>query len=108
MALPTLAPEQRKAALDAARATRTARAQIKRDLNSGTVNPAQALDNRGDKNIGGITVAQFIAALPRYGQTRAKNICTELGIDPGKRLRALGDQQAQRLTNHITNTAKEN
>lgn len=107
MALPTLTPEQRNAALDAARATRTVRAQIKRDLKAGTVDPAQVLDNRGDKNIGGITVVQFIAALPRYGRARAETICTELGIDPGKHLRALGDQQAQRLANRITPTNKE-
>ena len=108
MALPTLTPEQRKAALAAAHATRTARAQIKRDLKAGTVNPAQVIDSRGDKSIGGITVVQFIAALPRYGRARAETICTELGIDPGKHLRALGDQQALRLTNRITPTTQEN
>ena len=108
MALPTLTSEQRKAALDAAHATRTASAQIKRDLKAGTVDPAQVLGNRGDKATGGITVVQFIAALPRYGRARAETICTELGIGPGKHLRALGDQQAQRLTNRITPTNKEN
>lgn len=108
MALPTLTPEQRKAALDAAHATRTAHAQIKRDLKAGTITPAQVLDNRGDKNIGGITVVQFITALPRYGQARAETICTELGIDPGKRLRGLGTRQAQHLANRITPTNKEN
>lgn len=108
MALPTLTPEQRKAALDAAHATRTARAQIKRNLKAGTVDPAQVLCSRGDKNIGGITVVQFIAALPRYGRARAETICTELGIDPGKRLRTLGDIQAFRLANRITPTTQEN
>ena len=107
MALPTLTPEQRKAALDAAHATRTSRAQIKRDLKAGTVDPAQVLANRGDKAPGGITVVQFIAALPRYGRARAETICNELGIDPGKHLRALGDLQALRLTNRITPTNKE-
>lgn len=107
MALPTLTPEQRKAALDAAHATRTARAQIKRDLKAGIIDPAHVLDSRGDKATGGITVVQFIAALPRYGRARAETICSELGIDPGKHLRALGDQQAQRLTNRITPTNKE-
>lgn len=107
MALPTITPEQREAALAAAHATRTARAQVKRDLKAGTVDPAQVLANRSDKTTGGITVAQFIAALPRYGRARANFICVELGIDPGKHLRALGDQQAQRLTNRITPTNKE-
>lgn len=108
MALPTLTPEQRKAALAAAHATRAARAQIKRDIKAGIIDPAQVIDSRGDKNIGGITVVQFIAALPRYGRARAETICNELGIDPGKHLRALGDHQAQRLTNRITPTNKEN
>ena len=105
---PPTTPEQRKAALDAAHATRTARAQIKRDIKAGTVDPAQVLAMRSDKTAGGITVVQFIAALPRYGRACAETICTELGIDPSKRLRALGDQQAQRLTNRITPTNKEN
>lgn len=108
MALPTLTPEQRKAALDAAHATRTTRAQIKRDLKAGTIDPAQVLANRRDKAPGGITVVQFIAALPRYGRARAETICNELGIDPGKHLRALGDQQAHRLANRITPTTQEN
>lgn len=107
MALPALTPEQRKAALDAAHATRTARAQIKRNLKAGTVDPSHVLANRGDKAPGGITVVQFIAALPRYGRARAETICTELGIDPGKRLRGLGTHQAQRLTNRITPTTQE-
>jgi len=104
---PAHTPEQRKAALDAAHATRTARAQIKRNLKAGTIDPAQILDNRRDKAPGGITVVQFIAALPRYGRARAETICTELGIDTSKHLRALGDQQAQHLTNRITTTNKE-
>ena len=108
MALPTLTPEQRKAALDAAHATRTARAQIKRDLKAGITTPTQVLAMRSDKTAGGITVVQFIAALPRYGRARAETICTELGIDHGKHLRALGDQQALRLANRITPTNKEN
>lgn len=108
MALPTLTPEQRKAALDAARATRTARAQIKRELKAGTTTPDHVLGNRRDKAPGGITVVQFIAALPRYGRARAETICTELGIDPAKRIRALGTHQAQRITNRITPTNKEN
>ena len=107
MALPTLTPEQRKAALDAAHATRTARAQIKRELKAGIIEPAYVIANRDAKNIGGITLVQFIAALPRYGRARAETICTELGIDPSKRLRALGDLQALRLTNRITPTNKE-
>lgn len=107
MALPTLTPEQRKAALDAAHATRTARAQIKRDLKAGTVDPAHVLANRRDKAPGGITVVQFIAALPRYGRARAETICNELGIDPSKRIRALGDLQALLLANRITPTNKE-
>lgn len=108
MALPTLTPEQRKAALDAARATRAARAQIKRNLKAGTLDPIYVLSYRDDKSTGGITVVQFIAALPRYGRARAETICTELGIDPGKHLRALGGQQAQRLANRITPTTQEN
>lgn len=108
MALPTLTPEQRKAALDAAHATRTARAEIKRDLKAGTLDPIYVLSYRDDKSTGGITVVQFIAALPRYGRARAETICNELGIDPGKRLRALGDLQALLLANRITHTTQEN
>lgn len=107
MALPTLTPEQRKAALDAAHATRTARAQIKRDIKAGTVDPAHVLANRRDNAPGGITVVQFIAALPRYGRARAETICTELGIDPSKHLRGLGTRQARHLANRITPTNKE-
>ncbi|GGL27828.1 integration host factor, actinobacterial type [Planomonospora parontospora] len=96
MALPTLTPEQRQAALAKAAETRAARAKLLADVKSGAVTFKQLLD-RDDEIAKRIKVSQALRALPGVGTVKAAQLMVQADVDEARRLGGLGAQQRRKL-----------
>src|SRR6476469_10638938 len=98
MALPSLTPEQRAAALEKAAAARRERAAVKNRLKYAQGSLAQVVDD-GQSNdvIGKMKVSALLAAMPGVGKVRARQIMDELAISESRRVRGLGSKQASAL-----------
>jgi hypothetical protein len=96
MALPTLTPEQRQAALAKAAETRTARAKLLADVRSGAITFKQLLD-RDDDVAKRIKVSQALRALPGVGSVKAAQLMERADVDEARRLGGLGAQQRRKL-----------
>ncbi|KXP08814.1 integration host factor, actinobacterial type [Tsukamurella pseudospumae] len=93
MPLPELTPEQRARALANAAAARTARAQLKADLKSGTVTVADVLARAEDPIVGRMKVSALLEALPKVGKIKAGEIMAGVEIAPTRRVAGLGERQ---------------
>ncbi|MGL4173406.1 MAG: integration host factor, actinobacterial type [Actinomycetota bacterium] len=106
MALPTLTPEQRQAALEKAAVARRVRAEVKNRLKHSQGSLAEVItDGQTDDIIGKIKVAALLESLPGVGKVRAQNIMDELGIAPTRRVRGLGAKQAAALVERFTRSS---
>ena len=98
VALPSLTPEQRAAALDKAAAARRARAGLKVQLKTGGATLGQVLANgASDEVIGKMKVVAVLEAMPGVGKVRAQQIMERLEISPSRRVRGLGTKQREAL-----------
>ena len=97
MALPEMTEEQRKEALEKAKETRRARAEVREQLKAGKLSAKDALDRRGDPIVGKIKVVQFIQSFPGFGKAKAEKIMAEIGIAENRRLSGLGEKQIEAL-----------
>ena len=101
MATPTLSAEERKAALEKAKAARIKRAQVRDELKSGALTLEQVLAQKEDPVIGRMKVATLIETLPGYGKAKAEKIMNELHIAESRRLRGLGTRQEAALLERL-------
>ncbi len=98
MALPSLTPEQRAAALEKAAEARKARAELKNKLKHGGMTLSQVLkDGQSDDVIGKMKVSAVLESLPGVGKVKAAAIMDELGISETRRVRGLGSNQVSAL-----------
>lgn len=98
MALPTLTPEQRQAALEKAAAARAARAEIKTQLKSGSVKLSDLLDRAADDEaLAKMKAVALLEALPGVGRVKARQILEDVGISEARRVRGLGAKQRAAL-----------
>ena len=98
MALPSLTPEQRAAALEKAAAARKARAELKVRLkSSGTSLDEVLADGASDEVVGKMKVVAVLEAMPGVGKVRAQRIMDKLEISPSRRVRGLGAKQRSAL-----------
>lgn len=98
MPLPSLTPEQRAAALEKAKAARTARAELKERLKRGDITLAEVLTQADtDEVVGKLKVSAVLEALPGIGKVRAAQTMDRLHIADSRRLRGLGEHQRQSL-----------
>ncbi|TQF69204.1 integration host factor [Rhodococcus spelaei] len=98
MALPTMTPEQRAAALEKAAASRKARAELRESLKSGKVRFEDVLDNaEADEIIGKTKVLYLLESLPRVGKIKAREIAESVGITETRRVAGLGPRQRAEL-----------
>lgn len=98
MALPSLTPEQRTAALAKAAEARRARAEIKGKLKSSGTSLSEVLTSgESDEVIGKMKVSAVLEAMPGVGKVRAARIMDKLGISPTRRVRGLGAKQRAAL-----------
>ena len=103
MALPSLTPEQRAAALEKAAAARKARAELKVRLkSSGTRLDDVLADGAQDEVIGKMKVVAVLESMPGVGKVRAQRIMERLEISPSRRLRGLGAKQREALVREFS------
>ncbi len=94
MALPTLTPEQRAAALEKAAASRKARAELREELKSGKVTLVEVLDKaQTDELVGKTKVLYLLESLPKVGKVKARDIAESVGIAETRRVAGLGARQ---------------
>ena len=101
MPIPQLSPEERKAALEKAKAARIQRAQVRDDLKSGKLTLKQVLDMKDDPVVGRMRVSTLIETMPGYGKAKAEKVMNELRIAESRRLRGLGERQEAALLERL-------
>ena len=98
MALPTLTPDERRAALQKAAAARQARADVKVRLKSSETTLAAVVEeSRSDEVLAKLRVVDLLQAMPGVGAVRAREIMQRIGIADSRRLRGLGVKQVEAL-----------
>lgn len=98
-AVPTLTTEQRRDALAQAAEARRARAELRRDMKAGRIEPTAALD---DPRAQRLHVRQFLSAIPGIGERRADKMMLRLRIAQNRRVRGLGHRQRDGLIASLT------
>jgi transposase len=107
VALPTLTPEQRTAALEKAAAARRERAEIKNRLkHSGASLSEVVAEGRKNEVVGKMKVSALLESLPGVGKVRAKQIMERLSISETRRVRGLGANQIAALEKEFGGPAK--
>ncbi|GCD99232.1 integration host factor, actinobacterial type [Embleya hyalina] len=96
MAVPTISPEERSAALAKAAAVRRERAAVKAALKSGRLSLGEVLAT-DTLAVGKMPVRALLESLPSIGKARAAELLVELGISGNRRVCGLGVQQRERL-----------
>ncbi len=102
MPLPTLSPEDRKAALAKAAEARRKRAELKAELKSGKRNLGDVLA-KSDDTVGKMKVANVLESLPGVGKVRARKLMEKLDISASRRIRGLGAKQRESLLAEFSN-----
>lgn len=98
MALPTLTPEQRKAALEKAAAARRLRAEVKNRLKHSRTSLGEVIQEaRGNEVIAKLKVVDLLQSMPGVGRVGAQQIMGRIGIADSRRLRGLGVNQVKAL-----------
>lgn len=103
MSVPELSDDDRRAALEKAAHSRRVRAGLKQALRDGEISLAEVV-RRGrdpqtaDDEVWSKTkVSAVLEAIPRIGKKTARRTMEQLDISESRRLRGLGDRQAERL-----------
>jgi hypothetical protein len=98
MALPTLTPEQRTAALAQAMEARKARAEVIAALKSGEKTVPQLLSAPSpDPVVAKIKVTQLLNAVPGLGPVSVEALMDNAGIATNRRVAGLGERQRTAL-----------
>ncbi|GGM47058.1 hypothetical protein GCM10012275_17660 [Longimycelium tulufanense] len=102
MPLPSMTPEQRKAALAKAAEARKARTQLLEKLRSGQMKLSQVLERaKSDPVVGKTKVSQLLRAVPGLGPAKVNHLMDEIGIDANRRAGGLGDRQQKELVQKV-------
>lgn len=102
MGVPESTPEQRRAALEKAAATRRLRAELKELLKTGSLSLPKLFERAdADDMVSGMKVYSLIASLPGVGKVKAGRIMDEIGIADNRRIRGLNDRQRQALLDRL-------
>jgi transposase len=98
VALPSLTPEQRAAALAKAAEARRERAEVKNRLKHSGASLTEVL-KEGETNdvVGKMKVSALLEAMPGVGKVRAAQIMERIGIAENRRVRGLGANQVAAL-----------
>ncbi|MPZ60212.1 MAG: 30S ribosomal protein S13 [Propionibacteriales bacterium] len=98
MALPSLTPEQRQAALEKAAAARRERAEVKNRLKHSGGSLAEVLrEGKNNHVVGKMKVLDLLQAMPGLGKVRARQMMERIGISESRRVRGLGSNQIAAL-----------
>ena len=102
MAIPQLTADERKAALEKAKAARIQRAEVREQLKNGKISIKDVLAQKDDPVIGRMKVSTLIETLPGYGKAKSEKIMSELQIAESRRLRGLGARQEAALLERLS------
>ena len=103
MSLPPLTPEQRKAALDKAAASRRGRAAVKNRLKHSGASLAEVIaEGESNEVIAKMRVNDLLQALPGIGKVRARQVMERLKISESRRVRGLGAKQVAALVDEFS------
>jgi transposase len=98
MALPSLTPEQRQAALRKAALARQVRAEVKNRLkNSGATLAEVIAEAKQNEAVAKMKVLDLLQSVPGIGKISAQEIMERLNIAPSRRIRGLGQNQVRDL-----------
>src|SRR6202165_6278728 len=99
---PSLAPDERQAALDKAAAVRRLRAELKEKLKMGSLTLKELLD-QGESNeaVAKMKVVSVLESLPGLGKVKARRLMEEVGISETRRVQGLGVNQREALLKEI-------
>lgn len=98
MALPSLTPEQRQAALEKAAASRRERAEVKNQLKDAQVTITEVIaQGQANEVVGKMRVVDLLQSMPGVGKVKAKAIMERLAIAESRRVRGLGVKQVAAL-----------
>jgi hypothetical protein len=98
VALPSLTPEQRQAALEKAAAARRERAEVKNRLKHSGASLAEVLhESKDNEVIGKMKVLDLLQSMPGLGKVRARQMMERIGISESRRVRGLGANQIASL-----------
>jgi guanylate kinase len=100
---PKLTPEQRVAALDAAKQARRSRSDIKEQVRSGQLKLLQVIELAAtNQAISKMRVSELLESIPGFGKVRVAAILDRLGISGTRRIQGLGVLQLQKLKKEFT------
>lgn len=98
MPVPVLTQEQRIAASAKAVAIRVRRAQVKQKLKERLISFSDLLKvSEQDDIISGMKVLSVLESLPAIGKVKAATLMKQCGIADSRRIKGLGQHQAQSL-----------
>jgi hypothetical protein len=99
---PPLSDEQRRAALEKAAEARRVRAQLKVDLQAGTIGLEDVFARaEDDKVVADTKILVILESLPNIGKVRSRRTLGELGISERQRVRGVGSEQRRKLVEHF-------
>lgn len=102
MALPTLTPEQRQAALTKATESRRQRAEQLGRLQAGEISFADLLNKAGtDAVVGKTKVSTALRSVPGIGAVKAGELMDSAGIAGNRKLAGLGSRQREALLSAV-------
>jgi guanylate kinase len=100
---PKLTPEQRLAALEAAKQARRTRSDIKEQIRTGQLKVLQVIELAStNEAISKMRVSELLESIPGVGKVRVKSILDRLGISGTRRIQGLGVLQLQKLKKEFT------
>lgn len=100
---PKLTPEQRAAALDAAKQARRSRSDVKEQVRTGKLKLLQVIElSATNEAIAKMRVSELLESMPGVGKVRATSILDRLGISGTRRIQGLGVLQLQKLKKEFT------
>ena len=95
---PKLTPEQRAAALEAAKQARRTRSDIKEQIRTGQLKVLQVIELAStNEAISKMRVSELLESIPGVGKVRVKAILDRLAISGTRRIQGLGVLQLQKL-----------
>jgi hypothetical protein len=92
---------QRLYALDRANEIRGLRAQLKRDLKAGRVDPIGLLDGEPRDELATMRVLDVLLAVPKTGRVKANTLLRRCSISPSKTLGGLSVRQRYELAERL-------
>jgi hypothetical protein len=95
---PPLSDEQRRAALEKAAEARRVRAELKADLQAGTVSLEDVFARAADEKVVADTkILVVLESLPNIGKVRSRRTMADIGISERQRVRGVGQNQREAL-----------